>query len=102
MGPRSYLIRSLPAVLAGQDGRGSLLELLDLLLEGEAAAAPERIAMSLACHGAIRAGKQLSIEEMRELILKLEQSEAPNTCPHGRPTMIHVSADLLAREFGRR
>ena len=62
----------------------------------------DRVAMSLACHGAIRAGKTLSLEEMRELVRQLEESEAPNTCPHGRPTMIHLSADLLAREFGRR
>jgi DNA mismatch repair protein MutL len=58
--------------------------------------------MSLACHEAIRAGKTLSVEEMRELVRQLEESDAPNTCPHGRPTMIHLSADVLAREFGRR
>ncbi len=55
-----------------------------------------------ACHGAIRAGKTLSQEEMRELVVQLEGSEAPNSCPHGRPTMIHMSAELLARQFGRR
>jgi DNA mismatch repair protein MutL len=42
------------------------------------------------------------VEEMRELTRQLEESETPNTCPHGRPTMIHLSADTLAREFGRR
>jgi DNA mismatch repair protein MutL len=42
------------------------------------------------------------MEEIRELVRQLEESQAPNTCPHGRPTMIHMSADLLAREFGRR
>ena len=58
--------------------------------------------MSLACHGAIRGGKTLTIDEMRELIQQLEETETPNTCPHGRPTMVHMSADVLAREFGRR
>jgi len=62
----------------------------------------DRVAMSLACHGAIRAGKTLSLDEMRELVRQLEESEAPNTCPHGRPTMIHLSAETLARQFGRR
>ena len=62
----------------------------------------DRVAMSLACHGAVRAGKTLSLEEMRDLAGQLEDCEAPSTCPHGRPTMIHLSAETLAREFGRR
>ena len=62
----------------------------------------DRVAMSLACHGAIQAGKTLSNEEMRDLVRQLEETASPNTCPHGRPTMVHMSGDLLAREFGRR
>ena len=58
--------------------------------------------MSLACHGAIRAGKTLTLDEMREIVRQLEASESPHTCPHGRPTMVHMSADTLARGFGRR
>ena len=62
----------------------------------------DRVAMSPACHGAIHAGKTLSLDEMRELVRQLEESGAPNRCPHGRPTMIHLSAETLARQFGRR
>jgi DNA mismatch repair protein MutL len=40
-------------------------------------------------------------EEMVELIRELENCNSPHTCPHGRPTMIHLSAEQLAREFGR-
>jgi DNA mismatch repair protein MutL len=58
--------------------------------------------MSLACHGAIRAGKTLSPEEMRQLVLQMEAAASPHTCPHGRPTMVHMSAEALARGFGRR
>jgi len=39
---------------------------------------------------------------MRELILQLEQTALPRTCPHGRPTMILLSQAQLEREFGRR
>jgi DNA mismatch repair protein MutL len=46
--------------------------------------------------------KESSLDEMRELIRQLEATEAPNACPHGRPTMVHMSADILARGFGRR
>jgi len=61
----------------------------------------ERIAQSLACHSAIKAGQQLSNDEMRELIKQLEEAQQPRTCPHGRPTMIHLSSHQLEKEFGR-
>ena len=50
---------------------------------------------------AVKAGQILSIDEMQNLIRQLERCEAPHTCPHGRPTMLHMSGDQLAREFGR-
>ncbi len=101
-GDEAYLLRALPASLAGSDPRQAVASFLDLMLEEGEGDRRDRVAMSLACHGAIRAGKTLSQEEMRELVTQLEGSEAPNTCPHGRPTMIHMSAELLARQFGRR
>ncbi len=102
-GEGSYLVRAVPASLAGHgDPRQGILSFLDLMLEEGEGDRQDRVAMSLACHGAIRAGKTLSQEEMRELVRQMEGSEAPNTCPHGRPTMIHMSAEMLAREFGRR
>jgi DNA mismatch repair protein MutL len=39
---------------------------------------------------------------MRELVKQLEETQTPHTCPHGRPTMIHLSAESLAKEFKRR
>jgi len=101
-GDGACLLRALPRSLAGGDVRQSVLAFLDTMLEEGEGDRSDRVAMSLACHGAVRAGKTLSIEEMRELAQQLEESEAPNTCPHGRPTMIHLSAETLAREFGRR
>ena len=61
-----------------------------------------RVAASLACHASVRAGQAMSDEEQRELLRLLESTEHPRTCPHGRPTMVHVSADTLARQFRRR
>ena len=43
----------------------------------------------------------MSPEEMQELVRQLEACAQPNTCPHGRPTMIHMSSGQLEREFGR-
>ena len=61
----------------------------------------DRAAYSIACHSAIRAGKALSMEEMQELARQLEACDHPSACPHGRPTMIHMSAGQLEREFHR-
>jgi DNA mismatch repair protein MutL len=101
-GEAAFVLRTVPRALAGGDVRQAVHEFLDRMLEEGEGDRRDRVAMSLACHGAIRAGKTLSIEEMRELVRQLEASETPNTCPHGRPTMIHLRADVLAREFGRR
>ena len=101
-GEGSYLVRALPASLAASDPRQAVASFLDLMLEEGEGDRRDRVAMSLACHGAIRAGKTLTTEEMRELVSLLEASEAPHTCPHGRPTMVHMSAETLARQFGRR
>jgi DNA mismatch repair protein MutL len=101
-GEADYIVRAVPRALAAGDLRDTFVRFLDLMLEENEADGRDRVAMSLACHGAVRAGKTLSLEEMRDLVRQLEESEAPNTCPHGRPTMILMSAEVLAREFGRR
>jgi DNA mismatch repair protein MutL len=98
----SYLVRGVPVSLAAGDLRESISRFLDLMAEESEMEGRDRVAMSLACHGAVRAGKTLGPEEMRDLVRQLEETASPNTCPHGRPTMVHMSADLLAREFGRR
>jgi DNA mismatch repair protein MutL len=101
-GDRTYLVRAVPAMLAGKGIADAVKEAIDSLDDETAGAnEEERIARSLACHGSVRAGQVLSLDEMRELIKQLEKSTSPRTCPHGRPTMIHLSAGLLEREFGR-
>lgn len=101
-GDRTYLIRAVPAMLTGKGIAEAVKEAVDSL-DDEAAGIrkEERIARSLACHGAVRAGQALSQDEMRELIRQLEKATSPRTCPHGRPTMIHLSAGQLNKEFGR-
>jgi DNA mismatch repair protein MutL len=102
-GGRTHLLRAAPALLTDQDAGRALLELLDMLSREEGPADQrERVAASIACHAAIRAGQTLDQEEMRELVKQLEETQSPHTCPHGRPTMIHLSAEALAKEFKRR
>ncbi len=101
-GDRTYLVRAVPAMLVGKGIAEAVKETLDSLDdEADTTKVEGRIARSLACHGAVRAGQLLSQEEMRGLIRQLEKAVSPRTCPHGRPTMIHLSSGRLEREFGR-
>ena len=100
-GGRAYLVRAVPVLIAGDGWPGMLRELLDEL-SGEAKSDwQERILESIACHGAVRSGQSLSQEEMRELVRQLEKTTSPYTCPHGRPTVIKLTAAQLERQFGR-
>jgi DNA mismatch repair protein MutL len=100
-GDRTYLVRTVPVIVAGNEWSGMLKELLDGLVGEERGKWEEKIVASIACHGAIKAGQSLSDDEMRSLVRQLEQTANPWTCPHGRPTVIKLSAAQLEREFGR-
>jgi len=96
-GSRTYLVRAVPAMLRDKDWAGMLRESLD----NPSSRWSENLAVTLACHSAIRAGQVLSDSEMRELIKQLEKTALPHTCPHGRPTMIQLSMQRIEKEFGR-
>ena len=101
-GARSYLLRAVQAMMKKGNLIEAVRELLDsLATEEETLKREEKIAQSIACHSAVKAGQSLTAEEMRQLIKQLEQTNQPRTCPHGRPTMIHLSSHQLEREFGR-
>lgn len=103
-GPNTFQLRGVPAIVTRIDPARALqavvedLELGDSPLQGEIEA---RIVLRVCKSAAIKAGQVLSRQEMEALIQQLEASQNPHTCPHGRPTMIHLSAAQLAREFGR-
>jgi DNA mismatch repair protein MutL len=104
-GDQAVLVRAVPAVYAEsrRDVGRDLIEILDTVVHGTR---PERwreeMAITLACHSAIRAGQTLSLDEMRALVQRLELCSYPRACAHGRPTMLHLSQLQLEREFGRR
>jgi DNA mismatch repair protein MutL len=100
-GERTYLVRSVPALVAGDDWSAMLREMLDVLAGEAKNKWEERMVASVACHGAVKAGQALSDDEMRALVRQLEQTANPHTCPHGRPTVIRLSTGQLEREFGR-
>ncbi|MBI5947697.1 MAG: DNA mismatch repair endonuclease MutL [Chloroflexi bacterium] len=102
-GERSYLIRAIPPGLGGTDVTGAIRAVLDQLAGERRVTDPfARAAATVACHSSVRAGTALSLEEMRQLVADLEATASPRTCPHGRPTLVHLSTDAVERQFGRR
>ena len=102
-GGQSWLVRAVPATLAQRSQTGTIAEVIDGALGREYGDGPvaDRTRWSVACHGAVKSGDALTAAEMTEIIRQLEACDLGRTCPHGRPTMIHLSQDQLAREFGR-
>ena len=102
-GGDTYLVRAIPAALNATQVPAVIAELLDIASDGLGAAmSAEHTLAIIACHSAVRAGQTLTLDEARELIHQLEKTTAPYTCPHGRPTMIHLSSAQLERSFSRR
>ncbi len=104
-GPNTFQVRAMPTLFAGSDPSAALRALVEDFEEDESPLQDEvekKIAARVCKRMAVRAGMSLSNEEQRALLTDLESCESPRTCPHGRPTMIHLSVDLLERQFGRR
>jgi DNA mismatch repair protein MutL len=103
-GGATYRLRAVPEILGQADPVQALVDILAEMADGAiplARETHERIAITVCKRASIKGGQVLSPEEMRELVRQLEATSAPRTCPHGRPTMIHLSTVQLAREFGR-
>ena len=102
-GGNVHIIRAVPSILTDADPAKAFIDMLDEMAQGgDVESWSDRAAYSLACHSAIRAGKVMTHDEMTALTRQLEQCQQPHTCPHGRPTIIHLSDTRLEREFGRR
>lgn len=104
-GPNTFLIRSIPTIVERGDPKDAILAVVDAFEEDETPLENEvraKIAARVCKRMSVKGGQILSEAEQRNLLLNLEASQSPRTCPHGRPTMIHLSANLLERQFGRR
>ncbi len=104
-GGNTFLVRSLPSVLGKVDPARAVRVVVEDFEEDETPLASEveaRLIARVCKRAAVKAGQVLSITEQVELIRRLEACQSPRTCPHGRPTMIHLSVDTLEKQFGRR
>lgn len=104
-GPNTFRVRAIPAIFGGNDPAAAVMAVVEEFEEDETPLKNEeesRIIARICKRVAVKAGKILSSEEQTALLRDLESCQSPRTCPHGRPTMIHLSVDLLERQFGRR
>jgi DNA mismatch repair protein MutL len=104
-GHNTFLIRAVPSLLANTEPSAALRVLVEEFEEDETPLRNEveaRIIARICKRAAVKSGQVLSTEEQHNLIRDLIACRLPRTCPHGRPTMIHLSVDLLERQFGRK
>ncbi len=104
-GPNTFQVRAMPVLFMGSDPSVALRALVEDFEEDESPLQNEieaKLAARVCKRMAVKAGQALSSEEQRALVMDLEACDSPRTCPHGRPTMIHLSVDTLERQFGRR
>ena len=103
-GPNTFQVRAMPALFAGSDPVAALRVVVEDFEEDEVPLQNEvekKLAARVCKRLAVKAGQVLSADEQRALLTDLESCESPRTCPHGRPTMIHLSVETLERQFGR-
>lgn len=104
-GGGSFLVRAIPILLAGMNPAAALQVLVEDFEDDETPLQDKveaKIIARVCKRASVKGGQVLSQEEQAVLLRDLESCQSPRTCPHGRPTMIHLSADLLERQFGRR
>lgn len=104
-GATAVAVRGVPVGLGKVDATGLVQDLLDDLTEWDRVSSLEMkvqpILASLACHGAVRAGRVLALPEIQQLIHDWVEEGLIMTCPHGRRTAFRLSTDELAKLFGR-
>jgi DNA mismatch repair protein MutL len=104
-GERTFKVRSLPVIVQNLSAEAALRAVVEDIEEDEtpfASRIEDRIIARVCKRAAVKAGQVLSLQEQEQLLYDLEQCEAPRTCPHGRPTMVHFPVTMLERQFGRR
>lgn len=104
-GPGAILVRETPAMLGEVDAPALIKELADEIGEWDTSASLharlEHVAATMACHGSVRSGRRLRVEEMNALLRQMEATPGSGQCNHGRPTFIKLKLSDIERLFGR-
>ncbi len=105
-GHDAVVIREVPAMLGQTDVQGLVRDLADDLAALDDTTTLkdrlEAVCATLACHGSVRSGRRLTVEEMNALLRQMEATPYSGQCNHGRPTYVELSLADIERLFGRR
>jgi DNA mismatch repair protein MutL len=104
-GGGTVVVKSIPGFLAGRDIRPLVTEMAEAAAGSAGPADPQEVLdfcrQRAACHGAIRAGQALTLDQMQALLRQLDECGNLSHCPHGRPTLIRYDVGMIERAFKR-
>ncbi len=104
-GPRAIAVRETPALLGNSDIDGLVRDVADGLAEWDTSTAVadrmDEIIARMACHGSVRSGRRLRVDEMNALLRDMEATPHSGQCIHGRPTYVELKQKDIERLFGR-
>jgi len=105
-GPGAVAVRETPSLLGEIDAGALVRDLAEHMAEWDEALPLERrlmhVAVTLSCHGSVRAGRRLKPEEMNALLREMEETPNSGQCNHGRPTYVELKLADVERLFGRK
>jgi DNA mismatch repair protein MutL len=105
-GPGAVAVSEAPALLGKGDLAGIVRDVADALADESPSAPLERkldqVMATMACHGSVRSGRRLNVEEMNALLREMEATPGSGQCNHGRPTYVELKLADVEKLFGRR
>ncbi|MBS91516.1 MAG: DNA mismatch repair protein MutL [Rickettsiales bacterium] len=105
-GNESVIVREIPSILSNCDINKLTLDIIDELIDSNDTKPLEKkiddICSRMSCHGSLRAGRELQVDEMNDLLRKMEKTPYSGQCNHGRPTYIELKLNDIEKLFGRK
>ena len=104
-GSTAVIVREIPALIANADIKKLITDLAQEMAEwGKSFSLTQKLHLvcaTIACHGSVRAGRQMNIEEMNRLLRDMERTEHSGQCNHGRPTYVELKIKDIEKLFDR-
>ena len=105
-GSNSVIVREIPALVADCNVKNLVDAVINDMANENSLNSLEtevyKICSTIACHGSIRSGRKLEVEEMNDLLRKMENTKNSGQCNHGRPTFIKINIVEIEKLFGRK